>query len=156
MSNLAFSRVQRDSTPRFVGPSVCCSVLPSNCPSHFTFYSRATRLYNPLCRSVGPSVRRSVRPSVGMSVCPSVRPSVRHTLLFLGSCGLWPYCSCPNDGVTSNMAPAHLHATSVASIWPCGHVLHDSTPRFVGLSVHWSYFTFLGFLRSLASLLLPK
>ena len=69
---LVFSRVLRDSTPRFVGPSV----------------------------------RRSVRPSVG--------PSVRHTLLFLGFCGLWPHCSCPNDQVTSNTAPAHPHATGVA------------------------------------------
>ena len=32
------------------------------------FQSRVTRLFNPLCRSVGPSI------------CPSVR----HTLLFLG------------------------------------------------------------------------
>ena len=55
----------------------------------------ATRLYNPLCRSV----RRSVRPS---------------HFTFLVSCGLWPYCSCPNDGVASNMAPAHPHATWVA------------------------------------------
>ena len=44
------------------------------------------------------------------------------------------------------------------------HVLGDSTPRFVGpsvgpsigLSICWSHFTFYGFLRSLASLLLPK
>merc|ERR1711954_333599 len=35
-----------------------------------------TRLYKPLCRSVGPSVRRSVGPSVGRSVGPSVRWSV--------------------------------------------------------------------------------
>ena len=27
---------------------------------------------------------------------------------------LWPHCSCPNGLVTSNMAPAHPHATSVA------------------------------------------
>ena len=69
---LLFSRVLRDSTPRFVGPSV----------------------------------RPSVRPSVG--------PSVRHTLLFLGFCGLWPHCSCPSDQVTSNMAPAHPYATGLA------------------------------------------
>ena len=42
------------------------------------FLVACTRLYNPLCRSVGPSVRRSVGPSVRRSV----RPSVRHTLLF--------------------------------------------------------------------------
>ena len=29
-------------------------------------------------------------------------------------CGLWPHCSCLNDQVTSNTAPAHLHATGVA------------------------------------------
>ena len=67
-----FSRVLRDSTTRFVGPSV----------------------------------RRSVRRSVG--------PSVRPTLLFLGFCCFWPHCSCPNDRVTSIMAPAHPHATGVA------------------------------------------
>ena len=60
-----FSRVLRDSTPRFVG----LSVGPSVGSSHFTF------------------------------------------LVF---CGLWPHCSCPNDQVTSNTAPAHLHATGVA------------------------------------------
>ena len=27
---------------------------------------------------------------------------------------LWPHCSCPNGLVTSNMSPAHPHATSVA------------------------------------------
>ena len=67
-----FSRVLRDSTPRFVGPSV--------------------------------------RPSVG----PSVGPSVRHTLLFMGFCGLWHHYSCPNDQVTSITAPAHPQATRVA------------------------------------------
>ena len=50
--------------------------------------------------------------------------------------------------------------------WSVGHVLlfsgvlRDSTPRFVGLSVRPSvrptHFTFFGFLRSLASMLLPK
>ena len=33
-----FSRVLRDSTPRFVGPSVGPSVRPSVPPSHFTFF----------------------------------------------------------------------------------------------------------------------
>ena len=51
---------------------------------------------------------------VGPSVGPSVRRSVRHTLLFLGFCGLWPHSSHPNDGVTANGAPAHPHATRVA------------------------------------------
>ena len=60
-----FSRVLRDSTPRYVGPSVG----------------------------------------------PSVRPSVRHFIFF---CGLWPHCSCSNDGVISIIAPAHPHATGVA------------------------------------------
>ena len=52
----------------------------------------------------------SVRPSVG----PSVGPSVRHTLLFLGFWDFWLHCSCPNDLVTSIMAPAHPHPTGVA------------------------------------------
>ena len=58
-----FSHVLRDSTPHFVGPSVCPSV---------TLY------------------------------------------FFLGFCGFWLHCSCPNDLVTSIKAPAHPHATGVA------------------------------------------
>ena len=61
------------------------------------FYSYATRLYTPLCRSVGPSVGQS-----------------HFTLFFCFFCGLWPHCSCSNDLVTSITAPAHLHATGVA------------------------------------------
>ena len=54
----------------------------------------------------------TLRPA--LSVRWSVGPLVRHTLLFFGFCGLWPHCSCPSDQVTSNMAPAHPHATGVA------------------------------------------
>ena len=35
---IIFSRVLRDSTTRFVGPSVGPSVRPSVGPSHFTFF----------------------------------------------------------------------------------------------------------------------
>ena len=49
-----------------------------------------------------------------LSVRRSVGPSVGHTLLFLGFWGFWHHCSCPNDLVTSIMAPAHPHATGVA------------------------------------------
>ena len=45
-------------------------------------------------------------------VGPSIRPS--HFTFFSVFCSLWPHCSCPNDQVTSNTAPAHLHATGVA------------------------------------------
>ena len=62
------------------------------------FLVACTRLYNPLCPSVGRLVGRSVG----------------HTLLFFMILLLWPPCSCPNSLVTSKMAPAHLHATSVA------------------------------------------
>ena len=108
---MIFSRVLRDSTPRFVGPSVRRSVGPSVRRSvrpsvTLYFLVACTRLYNPLCRSVRPSVR----PSVRRSVRPSVRPS-HFTFLFF--CGLWPHCSCPSDQVTSNTAPAHPHATGV-------------------------------------------
>ena len=59
-----------------------------------TFIVACTWLYNPLCRSVRPSVRPSV------------------TLYFFsGFCGLWPHHSCPNDVMTSNKAPAHPHPT---------------------------------------------
>ena len=60
------------------------------------------------------SIRGSVRPSVRRSVGRSVGPSVRHTLLFRRFWAFWPYRSCPNVPVTSNMAPAHPHATGVA------------------------------------------
>ena len=49
----------------------------------------------------------SVRPLVGRSVCRS------HYYFFMNFI-FWPHCSCPNDLVTSNMAPAHPHATGVA------------------------------------------
>ena len=48
----------------------------------------------------------SVGRSVGRLVC--------HTLLFFMILFLGPHCSCPRCLVTSNMAPAHPHATSVA------------------------------------------
>ena len=37
---------------------------------------------------------------------------------------LWPHCSCPNGLVTSNMAPAHPHATSVA-VYPALFLVED-------------------------------
>ena len=52
--------------------------------------------------------------SVRLSVRPYVGPSVRHTLLFRRLWFFWLYCSCPNAQLTSNMAPAHPHATGVA------------------------------------------
>ena len=42
-----------------------------------------------------------------------------------------PHCSCPNGLVTSNMAPAHLHATSTAvypALFTCTHVCAHSLP----------------------------
>ena len=78
---------------------------------HYNNKGLKTRLFLVACYATTP---RFVGPSVGPSVCPSVRLSVRHTLLFLGFCGFWPHCSCPNDGVTSIIAPAHPHATGVA------------------------------------------
>ena len=85
----------------------------------------------------------SVRPSVRPLVRPSVCPSVWHTLLFSGFCGLWPHCSCPNDLVTSNTAPAHPHATRVAvypALFPCSlgviKVLHISNRSKDGVDDH--------------------
>ena len=49
--------------------------------------------------------------------CQSIRRSVYHALLFWGFCDLWPHSSCPNDHVTSNMAPAHPHANGV-TVYP--------------------------------------
>ena len=93
------------SVGTFIGRSVRPSIRPSVRPS-VTFLFAFTRLYTPLCRSVRPSVRLLVRRPVG--------PLVRHTLLFFCFCGFWPHCSCPNDGVTSIMAPAHPRTTGVA------------------------------------------
>ena len=50
--------------------------------------------------------------SVHRSVGPLVDPLVGLSHYFF--LGLWPHCSCPNDKVTSIMAPAHPHATGVA------------------------------------------
>ena len=65
------------------------------------------------------SITGCVRRLVGQSGNAFVRRSTRRTFLaylalFMLFCGLWPQCSCPNDQVTSNTAPAHLHATGVA------------------------------------------
>ena len=75
-----------------------------------------------------------------LSVRPSIRRSVRHTLLFWGFCGLWPYCSCPNDGVTSNTVPADPHVSGFVLV-VCYATLHPamSARRSVG-----RLFLFLG------------
>ena len=73
------------------------NVMEKNRQRHL-FFVACTRLYNLLCLSVG----RLVGWSVG------------HTLLFFMILFLWPHCSCPRCLVTSNMVPAHPHATSVA------------------------------------------
>ena len=57
------------------------------------------------------SIPRFVRPLVRRSVGPMVRP---WRFTFCMFCGLRPHCSCPNALLTSNMAPAHPHATGVA------------------------------------------
>ena len=54
----------------------------------------------------GRLLRDSTPHFVGPSVRRSVHWSVRHTLLFFGFCGLGPHCSCSNDQLTSNTAPA--------------------------------------------------
>ena len=73
-------------------------------------------------------LRDSTPRFVGPSVRPLVRPLFRHTLLFLGFCGFWPYCSCPNDLVTSIMAPAHPHKTGVA-VYPALLFNHRPYPK---------------------------
>ena len=84
---------------------------------HFISYYLAMFSYETIwLLSFKPSFfSRVLRDSTPRFVGPSVGPSVRHTLLFfVVFFGLWPHCSCPNDKVTSNMAPAHPHATGVA------------------------------------------
>ena len=72
-----------------------------------------------------------VRPSVR----PFVRPSIHHTLLFLGFCVFLPHCSCPNDQVTSNMAPALTHVTGVA-MYPA--LLMKNSLRFAPVNGIWT------------------
>ena len=69
------------------------------------FLVACTRLYTPLCPSVGRLVGRS-----------------RFTFFY--DFILLPHCSCPNGLVTSNMAPAHPHATSVA-VYPALLILNQ-------------------------------
>ena len=67
-----------------------------------------------------------------LSVGRSVGRSVGHILLFFMILFIWPHCTCPNGLVTSNMAPAHLHATSTAmypALFTCTHVCAHSLPR---------------------------
>ena len=74
----------------------------------WTFGLAMTKHFGPVAPNFAhklPSIR---------SVGPSVRRSIRHTLLFLGFSGYWPYCSCLNDLVTLITGPVHLHATGVA------------------------------------------
>ena len=69
---------------------------------------------------------------------------------------LWPHRSCPNDLVTSNMAPAHPHATSVAvypALFQCVCVYLTSQKifscqgpgSFLSNSFFTSFFYFLPF-----------
>ena len=74
---------------------LCLSLSHSN----QAFLVACTRLYTPLC----PSVSRSV----GWSV----------TFYFFMIFVLWPYCSCPNGLMTSNIAPAHPHTTGI-TVYP--------------------------------------
>ena len=90
-------------------------------------------------------LRDSTTCFVGPSLRPSVCRSVRHTLLFLGFWGLWPYCSCPNDSVASNIAPAHPHATSVA-VYPALFVLFLLT-HFKSNDIISSHFDYLSLAR---------
>ena len=64
-----------------------------------------------------------------LSVCQSVGLLVTFyfffTILFF-----WPHCSCPDGLVTSNMAPAHPHATSVA-VYPALFFQDEETIFFM-------------------------
>ena len=101
-----------------------------------------TQLFMPLCRSV----RRSVR--------LSVHPSVRHTLLFLGFWDFWLHCSCPNDLVTSIMAPAHPHATGVA-VYPA--LLTDARlPRRSASTDLYAVFCQIGTVKSMVAHYVPS
>ena len=109
----AFSAWESEEEKRLMALPLLSHLSPSLCRQDkvsflITFFSRVLRDSTP--RFVSPSIRRSIGPLVRRSVCQSVC----HTLLLLGFCGGWPHSSCSYDQVTSNMAPAHPHATGVA------------------------------------------
>ena len=122
------------------------SVRPSECPSvpllspsvniipasHIEFPPMALISVHP-SRSHHPQeftvllFSRVLRDSTPRFVGPLVRWSVHHIILFWVFSNLWPLCSCPNDEVTSNIAPAHPHATGVAvylALLNCQWFLH--------------------------------
>ena len=127
------------------------------------------RLYTPLCRSVGPSVRPShfflffylnfwlhcscPNDLMNYSPCPRARDwGSRVSGLVRFFCGLWPnYYSCPNDQVTSNTAPTHPHVTRVA-MYPALFSLHDWWRKWVHQEwdsdslIESSFFFFIDFL----------
>ena len=81
-----------------------------------------TRLYTPLCPSVGRSVTLLLFLwilffDLTAPALPKIQPrnwgSRVFGLVFLDFI-LWPHCSYPNALVTSSTAPAHPHATGVA------------------------------------------
>ena len=89
----------------------------------------------------------SIRPLVGRSV----GRLVGHVLLFFMILFLWPHCSCPNGLVTSNMAPAHPHATLV-DVYPAlffnmiGGTISLTIPKLKDMeeglvSPHWLFTT---------------
>ena len=93
----------------------CKTLLNTNCFTAFLASSINQEVITSIfSRVLRDSTTCFVGPLVCPSVCPLVHLSVHHTLLFLAFCGLWPHCSFPSDQVTSDMAPAHLHATGVA------------------------------------------
>ena len=99
-----------------------------------TFLLGAMQLYTPLCLSVG------------LLVCWLVS----HTLLFMIFI-FWPNCSCPNGLVTSNMAPVHLHTTSVA-VYPALFIRKDNQflkKVWIVLEVQFFYVTTFLYLRFL-------
>ena len=105
----------------FLCAQICVTLLEKKWNHHLGSQRNLTACFTVeyfLSRVLRDSSPGFVRPSVRQSVCLLVRPSVGqsicHTLFIWGFSGLRPHCSCPNDEVTSNMAPAHPHATGVA------------------------------------------
>ena len=81
------------------------------------FLVACTRLYNPLRRSVGPSVRRSVGPSVRWSVGPSFRRTVimfDFPLFYDFRASL--HCSCPIARDSSAVYPTLFSQESLKKI----------------------------------------
>ena len=105
----------------FKGSDVFCNVKFYG--NTINYWSRATRLYTPLCPSVGLFVGRSVGRSIGQSVSRSIGRSIRRSVgkmrtYSLSTCRRWPltslyYANDVGDSSLSTMLQIYLQPFSI-------------------------------------------